>query len=106
LGDILIEAGFLPSETLKEFTKLQTTETIYKLFLWTAGTYEFTQAESSDIEPEGFEPIRSESVLMEGFRMVDEWPLIRQKVQSYAMTFKVVRAPPQAKKPPPSSGDG
>lgn len=96
LGDILVEAGFITAGTLRDFTRLQTTETIYKLFLWQAGTYEFTAQEVSEV-PQGNdndEPIRSESVLMEGVRMVDEWPFIRRHITSYAMTFKVLKPLP------------
>src|SRR5690606_8177095 len=32
--------------------------------------------------------IRSESVLMEGFRQVDEWPAIRRKITGYELTFE------------------
>jgi hypothetical protein len=31
--------------------------------------------------------LRAESVLMEGFRTVDEWPLIKRTITSYEMTF-------------------
>ncbi|MBI5496657.1 MAG: DUF4388 domain-containing protein [Deltaproteobacteria bacterium] len=103
LGDILVELGFVEAGVLKEFTKLQTTETIYKLFLWTAGTYEFTQAEPGDVDAQGFEPIRGESVLMEGFRMVDEWPLIRKKISSYAMTFRIIRQVQATRKAEPAA---
>ncbi|MEW5855196.1 MAG: DUF4388 domain-containing protein [Myxococcota bacterium] len=98
LGDILIENGACSVETLQEFTKLQTTETIYKLFLWSAGTYEFTQTDDLDFDTQAYVPIRSESVLMEGFRMVDEWPMIRKKVSSYGMTFRVLKQLPEAAK--------
>ena len=91
LGDILIECGYVNKETLRDFTRLQTTETIYKLFLWTNGTYEFTAHEGERPKDEGLEAIRSENVLMEGFRMVDEWPIIRKHITSYGMTFRVVR---------------
>jgi hypothetical protein len=85
LGDILVESGAIDQKTLKIFAKLQTTETIYRLFLWDGGTYEFTQTESTG--DEDAEPIRSESVLMEGFRQVDEWPQIRRKITGYSITF-------------------
>jgi hypothetical protein len=42
-------------------------------------------------------PLRAESVLMEGFRQVDEWPLVRKKIFSTAMTF--VRAKPLEPEP-------
>jgi hypothetical protein len=89
LGQILVESGTVDKKSLKTFTKLQTSETIYRLFLWESGTYEFAQ---QDIQAEpDYEPIRSESVLMEGFRQVDEWPAIRKKLSGYGVTFDKVK---------------
>jgi hypothetical protein len=90
LGHILIERGFLQKEALKQFTHLQTTETIYKLFNWETGTYAF-EAEEVTYDKETVEPIRSENILMEGFRMVDEWPMIRKKIVSYEMSFRKIK---------------
>jgi hypothetical protein len=94
LGHILIERGFLQKEELKQFTHLQTTETVYKLFNWETGTYAF-EVEDVNYDKETVEPIRSENVLMEGFRMVDEWPMIRKKITSYEMSFKKVKQLPE-----------
>ncbi len=56
------------------------------MFTWENGTYEFAP-EEVEFDADHVEPIRSENVLMEGFRMVDEWPMIRKKISSYEMTF-------------------
>jgi hypothetical protein len=93
LGDILIERGYLKNADLKEFARLQTTETMYKLFHWDSGTYNF-ESEEVTYDKESVEPIRSENILMEGFRMVDEWPMVRKKIASYEMTFKRVNELP------------
>jgi Domain of unknown function (DUF4388) len=87
LGDILVELGFVTVADLREMTALQTTETVYKLFHWKSGTYAF---EPGDVEwdPETVTPLRAESVLMEGFRQVDEWPLVRKKITSPNLTFE------------------
>ncbi|MFC1655058.1 DUF4388 domain-containing protein, partial [Myxococcota bacterium] len=98
LGHILIERGFLQKEELKQFTHLQTTETVYKLFNWETGTYAF-ETEEVAYDKETVEPIRSENVLMEGFRMVDEWPMIRKKITSYEMSFKKVKDLPEEAAP-------
>ncbi len=90
LGDIMIEKGFTTRDELREFTHLQTTETVYKLFTWETGTYAF-ETEDVTYDSGTVTPIRSESVLMEGFRMVDEWQMIRKKISSYEMTFKKVK---------------
>jgi len=96
LGDILVETNAVDRPTLKEFARLQTTETIYRLFAWRAGTYEFV-AEPVDYDEASYEPIRSENILMEGFRMVDEWPAVRRVIPSMQHTFLVIK-----ELPPPS----
>jgi Domain of unknown function (DUF4388) len=74
-------------EDLKEMTVLQTTETVYRLFGWKSGTYRFEPG-AVDWDPATATPLRAESLLMEGFRRVDEWSLVRRKISSPAMTFQ------------------
>lgn len=87
LGDILVDVGFVSKQDLKEMTALQTTETVYRLFHWKSGTYEFVPGDV-EWDAESVTPLRAESVLMEGFRQVDEWPMVRRKIGSTAMTFE------------------
>jgi uncharacterized protein DUF4388 len=98
LGNILVERGFISQADLKEFTLLQTTETVYKLFNWETGTYAF-EAEEVVYDKDTVDPIRSENVLMEGFRMVDEWPMVRKKISSFDTTFKKVKELPGGSSP-------
>jgi hypothetical protein len=91
LGDLLVESGFVSREDLREITGLQTTETIYQLFHWKSGTYEF-EAGAVEWDKETSTPLRAESVLMEGFRRVDEWPIVRKKLPSLHATFQRKRA--------------
>ncbi len=100
LGDILIEMNAADRATLKEIARLQTTETIYRLFMWRKGTYEFT-ATPVDYDEQSYEPIRAENILMEGFRMVDEWPAVRKVIPSSRCTFTELRDIP-----PPSAQGG
>jgi hypothetical protein len=90
LGDLLVELGFVTHDDLREMTALQTTETIYRLFHWKSGTYAF-EAGEVEWDRETVQPLRAESVLMEGFRRVDEWPMIRKRITSTAMTFERTR---------------
>jgi hypothetical protein len=98
LGNILVERGFIGQADLKQFTLLQTTETVYKLFNWEAGTYAF-EAEDVVYDKDTVDPIRSENALMEGFRMVDEWPMVRKKITSLEMTFKKAKQLPGQAEP-------
>jgi len=90
LGDILVEMTYCTKDQLREMTALQTTETVYRLFYWKSGTYEFEPG-AIEWDPETVTPLRAESVLMEGYRQVDEWPMIRRKITSAAMTFDRAR---------------
>jgi hypothetical protein len=87
LGDILVEQGFVTKEQLREMTALQTTQTLYKLFPWKAGTYAFEPRDVA-FDRDTVTPLRCESVLMEGYRIIDEWPMVRRKITSAAMTFE------------------
>jgi hypothetical protein len=94
LGDVIVDAGYTDRETVQDFARLQTTETIYRLFTWKAGSYEFSQ-EQIDVDPNSFSPIRSESVLMEGFRIVDEWPAVRKTIPHLGLTFTYLKPLPE-----------
>ena len=108
LGDVLVKLNLVSKQDLREMTALQTTETVFRLFHWKSGTYEF---EPGDVEwdRDTVTPLRAESVLMEGFRQVDEWPLVRRKIASTAMTFERMRTlePERAaeKRPGKKGGD-
>ena len=98
LGDVLVGMNAISFDKFKQMVQLQTTETLFKLFTWKTGSYGFEQ---TDVEADPtFAPLRAESVLMEGFRMVDEWPVVKKKITSYEMTFEKLKelppAPPQA----------
>jgi hypothetical protein len=87
LGAVLMELGFADAATIKDFATLQTTETIYKLFEWKDGNYEF-ESTTVDISPEGVTPIRGDTIVMNGVRMVDEWPSIRRQIPAYSWVIQ------------------
>lgn len=87
LGAVVVEQGWVEAEQVKEMTVLQTTQTLYRLFEWKAGTYAFEPREIS-YDAETGTPLRCETVLLEGFRILDEWPMVRKVITSPAMTFE------------------
>lgn len=99
LGDVLVSMRALSAERFRRMVQLQVNETLYGLFTWKSGTYAFEQGEPQ-LDPEDITLVRAESVLMEGFRRVDEWPLIRKSVPTDTLTFN--RRKPL---PPPSAED-
>lgn len=90
LGDILVEQGAVTQVQLAQIMRLQTTETLYKLFAWKNGSYEFSQ---EDVDParSTFDPIRAESILLEGFRRMDEWPQLKKKLPWTDATFEKLK---------------
>jgi hypothetical protein len=79
LGDILKSSGAINSATLGEFVNLQLKEVLFRLFQWNDGLYEFV-AEKINYNKTIIKPQTAEAVLMDGFRMLDEWPAITEKV--------------------------
>ena len=87
LGDILVEQQLVSTEDLRQMSTLQTTETVYRLFACKSGTY-FFEPGAVEYDRETVSPLRAENLLMEGFRQVDEWPMIRRRIPSPLMTFE------------------
>jgi hypothetical protein len=107
LGDLLVERELVARADVREVARLQTTETLYRLFGWKDGTYEF---ETDDVEwdPELVAPLRVETVLMEGVRRLDEWPVVRKRIPSGECSFERVGPPPEELPPatPEDDEDG
>jgi hypothetical protein len=82
--------GLISDDDLRQMTALQTTETVYKLFHWKSGTYQFEPG-AIEYDHISVTPLRAETLLMEGFRQVDEWPMVRRKINSPHMTFERLR---------------
>ncbi len=69
---------------------LDTENSVYTLFTWTSGTFNF----EPNVEPEdGAERVSvdPQSLLLEGARRVDEWSLIEKKIPSFDVVFSLDR---------------
>jgi predicted transcriptional regulator len=88
LGQVLIFKGFIKPEDLRDSLKTQVCEIIYRLFRWTDGDYHFRQERYIDYDQENFSPIGAESILMEGIRMIDEWPMIERAIPSMDLVLE------------------
>jgi hypothetical protein len=87
LEEILLVENLVTEMQLRRTMQRQTTETLYKLFEWKTGKYEFKQGETKSGGLE-LTPLRVEAVVMEGFRRIDEWPAIRRLIPSDEVTFE------------------
>jgi hypothetical protein len=87
LGSILVSEGLLSEEGLKGALKAKAEETVYELFLWPSGLFEFHEGELPDNILINFEtPVTP--VILEGIRRVDEWQRIREVFPTMETTFK------------------
>lgn len=88
LGFILTHYGIISHESLREAIQLQMMQIVYRLFRWKDGDYHFSQETTIEYDRDNVTPISSESILMEGARMIDEWPIIEKRIRSYDMVFR------------------
>lgn len=88
LGNVLVQDGYIQESDLCEALRLQIAQLVYRLFRWEDGDYHFSQEEAVEYDREHFTPLSAESVLMEGVRMIDEWPIIERKIRSLDMVFR------------------
>lgn len=79
IGHIFVGQGYITKEQLNDALSFQMCEAIYKVFRWKGGDYKFYQ-DKVDYDRKAIKPISSEHILMEGIRMLDEWPLIEKKL--------------------------
>ena len=88
LGFILTHYGIISQESLRDAIQLQMMQIVYRLFRWKDGDYHFSQETTIEYDRDNVVPITAESILMEGARMIDEWPIIEKRVRSYDMVFR------------------
>jgi hypothetical protein len=88
LGFILTHYGIISPESLQEAIQLQILQVVYRLFRWKDGDYHFSQETTIEYDRDNVTPVSAESILMEGARMIDEWPIIEKRIRSYDLVFK------------------
>ena len=98
LGAILVGDGILSEEDMRHSLESKAEETIYELFLWTEGKFEFKDGELPANILVHVE-MGVTSVIMEGIRRVDEWRRIKEVFPSMATTFRVMVNDPPADDP-------
>jgi len=88
LGEILVGMKVITQADLERYMRVQIEESVYYLFTWTQGTFNF----EADVRPERQDflvSINPESLLLEGARRVDEWSLIEKKIPSFDLIFQL-----------------
>ena len=90
LGHVLISENIVTEETLSKAVEAQLFQVVFRLFRWKDASYNFETQNVVDYERTGAVKLGADFVLMEGIRMVDEWPIIERRIPSMASVFKRV----------------
>lgn len=96
LGHILIRRNIISRAELCRSLEQQVLQVIFRVFRWQDGDYHFSQETSVDYDAELVTPMAAESILMEGARMLDEWPIIEKRIPHRAMLFVTTPAAEKA----------
>lgn len=88
LGAILVEGQFIDKNALSEALQVQISQMVYRLFRWTSGSYNFSQETKVDDDRELVSPMSAESILMEGARILDEWPMVEKGIHSMLAVWR------------------
>ena len=83
LGEQLIKQGLIRAENLERALTRQTSEIIYEMLRWNDGRYRFEQGIVAPEAKSASLGLPVESIVLEGFRRVDEWRVIEQEVTSF-----------------------
>ena len=83
LGDQLLRYGRISKEQLKLALTRQSSELLYEVLRWTSGRFELRKKIASASARRAKLGLAVPSVVMEGFRRVDEWRLLEKKLGSF-----------------------
>jgi CheY-like chemotaxis protein len=83
LGMALLAAGKVTAEQLKSALERQSSELLYEVLRWSYGRFELKQEPASELAQEAQLSMPVASVVMEGFRRVDEWRAIERTLGSF-----------------------
>jgi CheY-like chemotaxis protein len=83
LGMALLAAGKIDDEQLRTALTRQSSELLYEVLRWSYGRFELKQEPPSELAEEAQLSMPVASVVMEGFRRVDEWRAIESTLGSF-----------------------
>lgn len=87
LGEMLVELGVIGEDELKQALTRQSSELIYELLRWSSGRFNFTHRVFPYEARAARLSMSVASVVMEGFRRIDEWQLIEESLDFDEVLF-------------------
>ena len=89
--NLLIKHKNIKHDDLKKIIKDSMDKTIHEAFKITKGTFAFDTDSPIITEEESLVSIMSDNLLLDSMRIMDEWPIITEKIHSYNMVFKIAK---------------
>lgn len=86
IGKILVTSGWISKEDLQEALQTQIKDVVFQILRWKEGGYRFDM-QDVEYDKEYETPVPTDFVLMEGIRMLDEWPYIEGIIPSDTIIF-------------------
>ena len=83
LGMALLAAGKIVESQLRSALTQQSSELLYEVLRWTSGRFELRREPPSELAENARLALPVASVVMEGFRRVDEWRLLERTLGSF-----------------------
>lgn len=89
IGEILVDEGVVGLSVLEAFVQEQIQDTVFDLFLWEEGTFEFELLEAPPANQDIGLAVSIENIVMEGARRLAEWTQLRSSATSGDVVFRV-----------------
>ena len=91
LGDLLVQTGHITPEQLREALARQSSELVYEILRWPGGRFEFRREDVTPVAHTVQLALPVASVVMEGFRRVDEWRVVEAGLGSFESVLQADR---------------
>ncbi len=80
IGEILVEIGAITNKELDRQVRFQSEEVIFEMMGWQEGYFSFEEGYEEEVPADSKTHIRTEALLMEGARRIDEWSRMNRKI--------------------------
>ncbi|SHK48768.1 protein of unknown function [Desulfatibacillum alkenivorans DSM 16219] len=96
LGKVLVEKGYISSDTFKKFIEKQIREILYNLFFWKKGEFHFKETPLK-LEEDVVVHLNTIDVILEASRRIDELDIIRKQLPDEDAVLKISDKSPDKK---------